>query len=67
MTFHDGEKMDAQAVKYNLERHKNMKGSNRRGELAVVSSIDAVDPTTVRINLEAPFAPLSPSSPTARA
>src|SRR5688500_15456553 len=50
--------MDAAAVKYNLERHKNMKGSNRRGELAVVSSIDAVDPTTVRINLEAPFAPL---------
>jgi peptide/nickel transport system substrate-binding protein len=41
VTFHDGEKMDAQAVKYNLERHKNMKGSNRRGELAVVSSEDA--------------------------
>src|SRR5574341_1828318 len=49
VTFHDGEKMDAQAVKYNLERHKNMKGSNRRGELAVVSSVDAVDPTTVRV------------------
>jgi peptide/nickel transport system substrate-binding protein len=58
VTFHDGEKMDAQAVKYNLERHKNMKGSNRRGELAVVSSVDAVDPSTVRINLAAPFAPL---------
>src|SRR5918995_3622397 len=58
VTFHDGEKMDAAAVKYNLERHKSMKGSNRRGELAVVSSIDAVDPSTVRINLAAPFAPL---------
>jgi len=58
VTFHDGEKMDAQAVKYNLERHKNMKGSNRRGELAVVSSVDAVDASTVRINLAAPFAPL---------
>jgi peptide/nickel transport system substrate-binding protein len=58
VSFHDGEKMDAQAVKYNLERHKNMKGSNRRGELAVVSSIDAVDANTVRINLAAPFAPL---------
>src|SRR5688572_19427014 len=33
VTFHDGEKMDAAAVKYNLERHKNMKGSSRRGEL----------------------------------
>src|SRR6185295_6470087 len=43
VTFHDGEKMEAAAVKYNLERHKNMKGSNRRGELAVVSSVDVVD------------------------
>jgi peptide/nickel transport system substrate-binding protein len=58
VTFHDGEKMDAAAVKYNLERHKDMKGSNRRGELAVVSSVDAVDASTVRINLAAPFAPL---------
>ena len=58
VTFHDGEKMDAAAVKYNLERHKNLKGSNRRGELAVVSSVDVVDPSTVRINLASPFAPL---------
>src|SRR5918999_685177 len=58
VTFHDGEKMDAQAVKYTLERHKNMKGPNRRGELAVMSSVDAVDASTVRINLSAPFAPL---------
>src|SRR5574341_2429607 len=49
VTFHDGAKFDAAAVTYNLERHKNMKGSNRRGELAVVSSVDAVDPTTVRV------------------
>jgi peptide/nickel transport system substrate-binding protein len=58
VTFHDGEKMDAQAVKYNLERHKNMKGSNRRGELAPMSSVDVLDASTVRINLTAPFAPL---------
>ncbi|HSA68763.1 MAG TPA: ABC transporter substrate-binding protein [Burkholderiales bacterium] len=58
VTFHDGEKLDAAAVKYNLERHKNMKGSSRRGELAVVSSVDAVDASSVRINLAAPFAPL---------
>ena len=59
VTFHDGEKFDAQAVKYNLERHKNITGSNRRGELAVVSSVDAVDASTVRINLAAPFAPFT--------
>src|SRR6185295_3401875 len=58
VTFHDGEKMDAAAVKYSLERHKNMPGSNRRGELAPVTGIDVVDPLTVRINLAAPFAPL---------
>ena len=58
VTFHDGEKFDAQAVKFNLERHKSMQGSNRRGELAPVSSVDVVDPATVRINLSAPFAPL---------
>ena len=58
VTFHDGEKLDAQAVKFNLERHKNMQGSNRRGELAVVSSVDVVDPATVRLSLSAPFAPL---------
>src|SRR5213594_1681757 len=43
VTFHDGEKLDAAAVKYNLERHKNMQGSNRRGELAVVSSVETPD------------------------
>src|SRR4026209_1189680 len=55
---HAGEKMDAAAVKYNLERHRNMAGSNRRGELSVVSSVEAVDASTVRVNLTAPFAPL---------
>jgi peptide/nickel transport system substrate-binding protein len=58
VTFHDGEKLDAAAVKFNLERHKTMTGSNRRGELALVSTVDVVDPSTVRINLSAPFAPL---------
>src|SRR2546421_11701533 len=55
VTFHDGEKLDAAAVKYNLERHKNMQGSSRRGELAVVSSVEVADPATVRLHLSAPF------------
>jgi len=58
VTFHDGEKFDAAAVKFNIERHKNMAGSNRKGELAPVSSVDVIDPSTVRLNLSAPFAPL---------
>ncbi len=58
VTFHDGEKLDAEAVKFNLERHKSMQGSNRRGELAPVTSVDVLDASTVRLNLSGPFAPL---------
>jgi peptide/nickel transport system substrate-binding protein len=58
VTFHDGEKFDAAAVKFNIERHKNMAGSNRRGELAPVTSVDVLDDLTVRLNMSAPFAPL---------
>src|SRR3954463_2172348 len=58
VTFHDGEKMDAAAVKYNLERHKNLPGSSRRAELAPMESVEVVDPGTVRIHLSAPSVPL---------
>lgn len=58
VTFHDGEKFDAAAVKYNIERHKTLPGSNRRGELAPVTGVDVIDPLTVRLNLSAPFSPL---------
>ena len=58
VTFHDGEKFDAAAVKFNIERHKTMAGSNRRGELAPVTSVDVVDADTVKLNLSAPFSPL---------
>ena len=58
VTFHDGEKFDAAAVKFNLERHKTMAGSNRRGELAPLATVDVVDALTVRLNLSASFSPL---------
>jgi peptide/nickel transport system substrate-binding protein len=58
VTFHDGEKLDAAAVKFNIERHKTLPGSNRSGELKPVTSVDVVDPMTVRLNLAAPFSPL---------
>lgn len=56
--FHDGERMDAAAVKFSLERHLTMEGSFRRSEINVVQSVDVVDPLTVRLNLSGPFAPL---------
>lgn len=58
VTFHDGEKFDATAVKFNIERHKTMAGSNRRGELSPVTTVDVLDDYTVRLNLSRPFAPL---------
>ncbi|HEY2630479.1 MAG TPA: ABC transporter substrate-binding protein, partial [Usitatibacter sp.] len=58
VTFHDGEKFDAEAVKYNIERHKTLPGSTRKGELSSVASVDIVDPLTVKLVLSTPFAPL---------
>ncbi len=58
VTFHDGEKFDAAALKFNIERHKSMAGSNRRAELAPVTGVDVVDESTARLNLSAPFSPL---------
>ncbi len=56
--FNDGTPMNAEAVRYSLDRHLNMKGSNRRSELESVNTIEAVDPLTVRLKLKAPFSPL---------
>jgi peptide/nickel transport system substrate-binding protein len=58
VTFQDGEPFNAEAVKFNIERHKTMPGSNRKAELALVSGVDVIDPYTVRLDLSAPFAPL---------
>lgn len=56
--FHDGEPMDAAAVKFSLDRHLSMKGSFRRAEIAQIDTVEVVDPLTVRLNLKTPFAPL---------
>jgi peptide/nickel transport system substrate-binding protein len=56
--FHDGEAMDAEAVKFSLERHLTMQGSFRKPELAAVEKIEVSDPLTVQLHLKAPFSPL---------
>jgi peptide/nickel transport system substrate-binding protein len=56
--FHDGEKLDADAAKYSLDRHMTMAGSFRKPELAAVDHVKVVDPLTIKIVLKAPFAPL---------
>lgn len=57
--FNDGTAMNAEAVRFSLDRHRQMKGSNRRSELASVASIEVLDPLTVQLRLKAPFAPLT--------
>jgi peptide/nickel transport system substrate-binding protein len=52
--FHNGEALDAAAVKYSLERHLTMQGSFRKSEISSIDHIDVVDPTTVRIALKQP-------------
>jgi peptide/nickel transport system substrate-binding protein len=56
--FHDGEPFNAEAAKYSLERHLNMKGSFRKPELSAVDSVEVTDPITIKLNLKAPFSPL---------
>jgi len=56
--FNDGTAMDAEAVKFSLDRHRTLKGSNRASELAPVEAVEVVDKATVRLRLKAPFSPL---------
>jgi len=58
VTFQDGEKFDAEAAKYSLERHMTMTGSFRKPELAAVDHVEVVDPLTIKLVLKEPFAPL---------
>jgi len=56
--FHDGTDLDAAAVKFNIERYLNDKTSRRKAEIDTITSVEVVDPSTVKFNLKAPFAPL---------
>jgi len=56
--FQDGEKLNADAVKYKLMRDLTIKGSMRRGEVSSIDSIDVIDPLTVQLNLKAPASQL---------
>jgi peptide/nickel transport system substrate-binding protein len=41
--FQDGEPLDAAAVKFSLERHLNLPGSNRKAEISAVINVDVID------------------------
>ncbi|HEX7214246.1 MAG TPA: ABC transporter substrate-binding protein [Methylomirabilota bacterium] len=56
--FQDGEPFNAEAVKFNIERHQNTPGSFRKTEIAEIASVDVVNDLTVRFNLSQPLVPL---------
>src|SRR5437879_6799291 len=56
--FHDGEPFNAEAAKYSLDRHLNMKGSFRKPELGSIDKVESVDPMTIRLVLKEPFSAL---------
>ncbi|QDI77775.1 MULTISPECIES: ABC transporter substrate-binding protein [Leisingera] len=55
VTFHDGSAMDAEDVKFSLDRARAEDSTNAQKALFDgIASVEAVDPQTVRITLEAP-------------
>jgi peptide/nickel transport system substrate-binding protein len=57
-TFHDGDPVDAEAVRFSLQRAATFTASRRRSEIAEIASIEVPDPRTVVLRLSAPSAPL---------
>ncbi len=58
VTFQDGERLDAEAAKVNLERYRSAPESLRKSELRPVSAVEVIDPKTIRLRLSQPYAPL---------
>jgi peptide/nickel transport system substrate-binding protein len=56
--FHDGEPFNAEAAKYSIDRHVNLKTSFRKAEIGVIDSVEVIDPLTIKLNLKTPFSPL---------
>ena len=56
--FQDGEPFNAEAVRFNIERHLTTPGSFRKSEIGEIQSVDVVNELTVRLNLSQPLVPL---------
>jgi ABC-type transport system substrate-binding protein len=56
VTFSDGTALDATAVKANLDRSKNLAGSTAAALLTSFATVDVVDATHVKLNLNKPDA-----------
>jgi peptide/nickel transport system substrate-binding protein len=57
-TFQNGEPFDADAVVWNTARYKDIKRSRHVAEGKPISRLVVVDPHTLRIEMEKPYAPM---------
>ncbi|WP_077034530.1 ABC transporter substrate-binding protein [Pelomonas sp. KK5] len=59
VVFHDGTKLDAAAVKFNLDRIKDPKNALYAiADIGPYERSEVLDPLTLKVTLSAPFAPL---------
>jgi len=58
VVFHDGEKFDAEAVKYNLDRYLTLPASLRKSEISSIESVEVAGPYSVKLHLKNPDAAL---------
>jgi peptide/nickel transport system substrate-binding protein len=56
VSFHDGTPLDAEAVKFNLERNKSDPKSNIKADLATMASAEVTGPMQVTMKLNTPDA-----------
>ncbi len=57
VSFQDGEKLDANAVVYSLQRDVTATGSYRKSEIGAMDHAEIIDPMTVRVVMKQAFSP----------
>jgi peptide/nickel transport system substrate-binding protein len=57
--FQDGTDLNSEAVKFNIDRHRNDPTGTRIQDVKDITDIETPDPLTVKITLKAPFAPFT--------
>lgn len=55
--FQDGSDFNADAVKWNLQRHIDNDKSVRHADVVPITAMESVDATTLKISLKTPYAP----------